>query len=262
MNSLPLVSVIIPSYNYEAFIGQCVESVLNQDYPNIEILIIDDGSQDNSVKLLEKMGAPLKIIRQNNQGVSSARNRGLMEAKGEYIAFLDADDYWASSKIRKQLTALIENRVDLIYSGINLVSPDGTQIFGKLEPKFRGDCSSFYRKHPSTAIVLLGTSNALFRKEIITRSGLFDPKLSISADWDFFRRYCDYAKVEFVDEELTFYRQHPANMSSYSDHFVSDTVRCVRKMLTDDYPSTKLIERTRILFSTYLLVLKYKLKSR
>jgi glycosyltransferase involved in cell wall biosynthesis len=256
----PLITVIIPSYNYERYISQCVESVLNQDYPNIEIIVVDDGSTDGSVTLLEAMNAEIKIVQQSNHGVSSARNHGLLLARGEFVALLDADDYWAPEKLSKQIDLLLMRNVDLVYSGVNLFSSSSSMITGELHPEFRGSCSALFRRYPSRAVIVLGTSNALFRKSVVTQSGLFDPNLSISADWDFLRRFCDYGRVDFLDEPLTYYRQHPENMSAYSSAFARDTVRCVKKMLMDDLSKSSNFSRLSTLLKAYWVVFKYGLK--
>jgi glycosyltransferase involved in cell wall biosynthesis len=258
--SQPLVSVIIPSYNYLKYISKCIESVQSQDYPNIEIIIVDDGSTDGSLEFLQMLNSKIKIVHQSNQGVSIARNRGLLEAMGEYIAFLDADDYWESSKISKQLAVLKQMGADLIYSGISLVSSDGFEITGTLKPHFSGECARAFRRYPGRAVITLGTSNALFRKCLLSKSGLFDPSLSISADWDFFRRYCDFGKVAILKDDLTYYRQHPENMSTYSNAFISDLLRSIRKMLVDDGLSLRSPERYHILARTYWLLLKYRIR--
>lgn len=261
-SDLPLVSVIVPSYNYLRYIDKCLESVINQDYPNIEIIVVDDGSTDGSSEYLKGIGGQVKVLQQKNQGVSIARNHGLLESKGEFIAFLDADDFWDASKISKQMNVVLSSDVDLVYSGVVLVAPDGVRTTGTIDPQFYGDCSQYFRRYPTRAIVTLGTSNALFRKTILAQSGILDPKLSISADWDFFRRYCDYGKVAALNEQLTYYRQHPENMSTYSNSFIPDTIRSVRKMLTDDIHKSSLWSRLKICFSTALLLAKYRVKRR
>ena len=260
--NFPLVSVIIPNFNYLRYIEKCLESVLSQDYPNIEVIVVDDGSTDESVNYVTTLTPKVKLVQQQNSGVSVARNRGLLESKGEFIAFLDADDYWDPSKISKQMNLVLSTGVDLVYSGVNLVSPDGIQILGAMQPSFKGECGKYFRHHPSRAVITLGTSNALFRKRLLAKSGLLDPMLSISADWDFFRRICDYAIVDFIEEPLTFYRQHHENMSNYSKSFASDTLRCVKKMVVDDHAQSSKLRKYQLMLKTYLLILKYRLGRR
>jgi glycosyltransferase involved in cell wall biosynthesis len=257
--NFPLVSVIVPNFNYLRYLEKCLESVMSQDYPNIEIIVVDDGSTDESVNYISNLTPKVKLVQQENSGVSVARNRGLLESKGEFIAFLDADDYWDSSKISKQMSLILSTGVDLVYSGVNLVSPDGSAILGAMHPSFKGQCGQYFRRYPSRAVITLGTSNALFRKKLLAKSGLLDPMLSISADWDFFRRICDFAIVDFIEEPLTFYRQHYENMSNYSKSFASDTLRCVKKMVIDDQSQSSKMKKYQLMLKTYLLILKYRL---
>jgi glycosyltransferase involved in cell wall biosynthesis len=260
-DSLPLVSVIIPSYNYIDYIGKCLESVLSQDYSRIELIVVDDGSTDGTVELLKNFGGISKLILQENRGVSIARNRGLLEATGDFIAFLDADDFWDVSKISKQVRVALSTQSDLVYSGVNLVNPEGVVVTGAIDPQYEGDCSQYFRKYPTRAIITLGTSNALFRKNLIAQSGILDPALSISADWDFFRRYCDFARVSRNNERLVFYRQHPENMSSYSKSFVSDVVKMILKMITDDRQKYSPWLSLKVCLKVFVLLSKYYLKN-
>lgn len=253
----PLVSVIVPNYNYERYLGQCLNSIIQQDYPNIEIIVIDDGSTDGSVQLVERYAPKVILVQQKNQGVSSARNTGLIKSRGEYLAFIDADDFWDARKISKQMEFLLEVGADLVYSGVHIVSPDGSEIINTILPKYDLDCSARYRQYPSSAIILLGTSNALFKKSVISKSGIFDVRLSQSSDWDFFRRFTDHGKVCKLEEPLTYYREHSENMTSNSEVFCYDTMRCVSKMNLDDKKDSPIYKRAKVRSAAYFLLLKY-----
>jgi glycosyltransferase involved in cell wall biosynthesis len=259
--SIPLVSVIIPSYNYIDYIDKCLGSVLSQDYSRIELIVVDDGSTDGTVEFLKSFRGISKLILQENRGVSIARNRGLLEANGDFIAFLDADDFWDISKISKQVKVALNTHADLVYSGVNLVDTEGVMVTGAIDPQYYGDCSPYFRKYPTRAIVTLGTSNALFRKSLVAQSGILDPALSISADWDFFRRYCDFAKVSTNNERLVFYRQHPQNMTTYSKSFVSDVVKMIIKMITDDRQKYSRWVSIKVFLKVIILLSKYRLKN-
>ncbi len=260
-DSLPLVSVIIPSYNYIGYIDKCLGSVLSQDYSRIELIVVDDGSTDGTVEFLKDFRGISKLILQENRGVSVARNRGLLEANGDFIAFLDADDFWDVSKISTQVKVALSTHSDLVYSGVNLVDSGGLVVTGAIDPQYDGDCSLYFRKYPTRAIITLGTSNALFRKSLVAQSGILDPALSISADWDFFRRYCDFAKVSTNNDRLVFYRQHPQNMSNYSKSFVSDVVRIILKMIADDRQKFSRWLRLKVCLKVFILLSKYQLKN-
>ena len=256
----PKVSVIIPNYNYINYLNASITSVLSQDYPNVELIVVDDGSTDGSVEYLSSLQDKIVLLIQPNSGQSCARNFGLLQSTGEFICFLDADDYWEETKISRQLDLLMKENVDLVYSGVNLVTEDGSKIIETLKPEYAGDCARNYQRNPARGIVLLGSSNAIFRKSLIHKSGLFDINISVSSDWDFFRRYCDYGRVAFLSEALINYRQHQDNMSKRSDAFVADTIHCMKKLLLDHKQTLTKLEKSRVTLVTYKLVIKYAIK--
>jgi len=108
---LPLVSVVIPVYNVEQYIQEALDSALKQTYRNIEIIVVDDGSPDNSVAIIQKRynDPRLRIVRQRNRGLAGARNTGIRHASGQYVAFLDSDDFWQPNKIELQIDAMLKN---------------------------------------------------------------------------------------------------------------------------------------------------------
>ena len=115
----PLISVIIPTYNYGNYIEETILSVLNQTYKNVEILVIDDGSTDNTWEIVSKFKNEINFLRQENLGQSQARNHGFDKARGSVYALLDADDYWEPEKLEKQIP-LMNDAVGLVYCGARL----------------------------------------------------------------------------------------------------------------------------------------------
>jgi glycosyltransferase involved in cell wall biosynthesis len=208
----PLVSVIIPNYNYAEFVGEAIESVLSQTYKNIEIIIVDDGSTDNSIDILSSYLSEITLVSQSNSGVSSARNAGLVKASGEYVCFLDSDDVWFSNKIEIQISHLLNNTMACVYNGIQLFE-DNISVVKFIEPQYKGNLWRKYMWNPGRSIVLLGCSNAILPTEIAKSVGGFDTKLSMSADWDFFRKVADLVEIEFDLRCVVGYRQHPKSMS-------------------------------------------------
>lgn len=127
-----LVSIITPIYNGEKYIKECIESVLNQSYKNIEMIIVDDGSTDNSKEIIEKYmkdNSLIKYIKCNeNKGISAARNRGIENAKGRFIAFLDADDLFYKDKIKKQMDFMLKNDYLFTYTSYDLIDENSLSL--------------------------------------------------------------------------------------------------------------------------------------
>lgn len=228
----PLVSVIIPNYNYGHFISTSIESILNQTYKNIELILVDDGSTDNSVDIAKKYGSSIILIQQENAGVSAARNHGLGIAKGDFICFLDSDDSWEPEKVALQISKFQSEEVGVVYSSINICNED--LDFREVMPALhRGDCSSLYFKYPTRAIVLLGCSTSMIRRDVTIEVGNFDTSLNTSADWDYFRRIANVTWVDFVDKPLVNYRRHSASMSVGSlEKYYQDNELAVLKLLS------------------------------
>lgn len=129
-----LVSIILPNYNYAVYLKQCIDSVLHQTYQNIELIIIDDASEDGSLFILQQYSVDrrVKILRnKKNCGVSICRNRGIELSKGEYICFIDADDYWFPEKIECQVKSLVNNKANLCFTDIYVIDQKGKILKGR-----------------------------------------------------------------------------------------------------------------------------------
>ena len=121
-----LVSVVIPNFNYGNYISQAIDSVLAQDYKEIEIIVVDGGSTDNSLEILRGYGSKIISIENANWGAPIARNFGLMRSTGELVAYLDADDYWLPTKISKQIDLMEKLNVDMVYCQMAVLDERGT----------------------------------------------------------------------------------------------------------------------------------------
>lgn len=234
MDQAKKVSVIIPNYNYARYVGKAIESVLLQTYANLELIVINNGSTDNSLEVLQSFSGHIKLINQNNLGQSGARNSGLLQITGDLIAFLDADDFWESNKLEKQIK-LLNKEVELVYCGISTFYESSLLNTEVALPKHKGNCSTIFLDHPATSVVLSGESTAIFTKSLLEKVGDFDLKLNSSAGWDFFRRASAHTNFDFVPEPLTHRRVHLANMSNLEETNIRDIRLAYKKLFQENF---------------------------
>ena len=264
MNADKKVSVIIPNYNYAQYVDQAIDSVLNQTHSNIEIIVVNNGSTDNSLEILKGYGNRIYLVDQENLGQSGARKSGLAKATGDFIAFLDADDIWEPTKIEKQML-LFSPKTELIYCGIARFSENNRMLISTHMPRFKGSCASAFFNHPGVSIVLSGESTAIFTRALLVKVGGFDPNLNSAAGWDFFRRCSKFTEFNFAPEALTKYRIHGSNMSNSSIKTIPDIRNAYKKLFDDrDWAlSPRVIRRTiasleYTFFKTHLKQRNYK----
>ena len=206
-----LVSVVIPNYNYARYLRGTIDSVTVQTFPDIEIVVVDDGSTDGSTEILESYGERIRAIFQQNQGVSAARNNGVAASTGEYVAFLDADDLWLPEKIEKQLQRFADDpNLGLVHVGVDEVDADGNSLLQRLEG-LEGEIADELLMLKREG-VLGGGSGLMVPRTVFGEVGGFDTRLSTSADWDLFYRIAGRYRVGFVPEILLKYRFHDTNM--------------------------------------------------
>lgn len=222
--SNPLVSVLIDTYNHERFIEQAVQSVLAQDFPSAdrEILVVDDGSADKTAELLHKFAPHLRILRKMNGGQASAFNHGIPECRGQIVAFLDGDDWWAPTKLSSVVAAFAANpAVGVIgHSRIEVLPGDmrRTELV-RDAPRFRIDSvagARLFRLRKS----FLGTSRMAYRAGILKRIGHVPEALVFEADEFLFTLGAVFSEVLLLREPLTFYRIQGQNL--YQLHSASD----------------------------------------
>ncbi len=224
-SELPLVSVIIPAYNAEAFIARTLESVLAQTYSHLEVLVVDDGSRDRTAEIVEAFAERDRrviLIRQENAGVAIARNHAIQRAQGALIAPVDADDIWYPQKLEKQVACLQAQgpEVGLVYSCSVLIDEDD-RILGRYSrrQKFKPGgpilasliCSNF----------LDNASSPLIRRECFERIGGYDPTLKARnaqgcEDWDLYLRIAEHYHFAVAPEYLIGYRQSLGSMATNS----------------------------------------------
>ncbi len=223
----PLVSVIIPNHNYANFLEGAIESVLFQTYSNIEIIVVDDGSSDNSREVLKKYANQVKLIFQTNQGVSIARNTGVAESKGDLIAFLDADDIWLPTKIEKQVDLFTrDSSLGLVHVGVEEIASNGQRLNIRMNGAVGWVFEELLLLRSS---VLAAGSGAMIWREIFDNLGGFDSSLSTSADWDFCCRLARLYPIGFIPEVLVKYRIHSISMHHNIDLMEHDMMIAFEK---------------------------------
>ncbi|MFT3743910.1 MAG: glycosyltransferase family A protein [Pyrinomonadaceae bacterium] len=206
-----LVSVVIPNYNYAHYLRETIDSVLAQTYPDVEIVVVDDGSKDDSKEILAGYGGKIRTIFQQNQGVSAARNNGVAVSEGEFVAFLDADDAWLPTKIEKQVARFREDEeLGLVHVGVDEIDAEGNSLVHRLEGVEGKVCTALLMLKREG--VLGGGSGMMVRRSVFDETGGFDLGLSTSADWDLHYRVSERYTVGFVPELLLKYRVHSSNM--------------------------------------------------
>jgi glycosyltransferase involved in cell wall biosynthesis len=223
---MPEVSVVIPAYNAAGYIGAAVDSVLNQTFDQLEVIVVDDGSTDDTAAVVADMSDRVRCLRQPNSGVSAARNKGIGESRGRYVAFLDADDVWLPEKLTKQLDALAAAPGSaLCYSPFLVSDSDLRQI----EVRSRGIHGDPLEELLVEGNVVGSPSTVVCRREVVQEAGGFDPQLSQCADWDMWVRLAALTQFTRVDQPLVKYRRHETSMSSDPRLLERDTLRVLEK---------------------------------
>jgi len=215
----PLVSVILPAYNAQAYIAQAVASVLDQDYANLELLVVDDGSTDDTANHPALSDPRVRVLQQINAGPAAARNLGLTQARGELIAFIDADDLWLPGKLTAQVGYLQTHpEVSIVFGGFQRweAQADGRFMAPPVPPP--GDLGAL--AHPSGWIythLLLDSVvhiiTAMVRKPVFAVVGPFDTQLPTGEDYDFWLRASRHFKMDQLAQTLACYRIHPSSLT-------------------------------------------------
>ncbi len=213
----------MPSYNTAQFIATSIDSVLNQDYPNIELIVIDDGSTDGSLDLLRSYGGRITLITQQNQGSAVARNAGLSAAQGDFIAFLDSDDIWLPGKLRTQVAYLQAHPdIGMAYSRWLPWRPDAQGAYPEpaaLVPAAPAEdvpasdvplvaAYSGWLYNRLLFGSLLHTITTIARRELIAEVGQFDPQLKRGQDYDYWLRASRLTEIHKLDRIHALYRLH------------------------------------------------------
>jgi len=252
-----LVSIIIPNYNYANYLAEAIESALSQNYPRLEVFVVDDGSSDNSLEVLKEFYGSITVINSRRQGSSAARNLGMLYSSGELIAFLDSDDVWLPGKIESQVRHLEKTDADLVFSGMQVL--DGSE---PLERVFQNEplSHSWFLKNPGSTP--FAPSTVLMTRSLAAKVGGWNTSLTGPAeDFDFFRRCAKFGKIEYLEEVHVLHRQHAQSLTAASsERYFQDNLRALRLMLAEDRRDFSVKERLGVWLKFHYSFMKHAIK--
>lgn len=227
---VPTVSVIIPTYNRARLIGEAIQSVLDQTFTDLELIVVDDGSTDNTESVVTEFKDPrVRYIHQENMGISAARNAGIHNTQGRYVAFLDSDDLWLPRLLESQVPVLDgDPHFGVVYTRAQAIDANGNALFHT-----RGDL----QKYPDQALksMLYGDftciQTALIRRECFDGAGFFDESLTGRVDWDMFLRLAKVCRFAFTDRVLAHFRAHSLQHTGVKSEYFAEVCESGIKVL-------------------------------
>ena len=228
----PLVSVIMPAYNSEKYIGKSIESVLAQDYEKFELIIVDDGSKDGTKSIVEqyaKNDIRIKLLEQANQGVSAARNKGLDTATGEYVAFLDSDDLWDADNLSVMVQATECTKSGLVCASMDIINADGTKQKENTAYK-DGELMDFVTNNNEIRF-FWGIGSVIIRRDILEKYHIrFDEGIAIMEDIGFYIKIFAVTNLKSVHRVMAHYCKHEnsATTAAYNPHKWEGSVEIFR----------------------------------
>jgi glycosyltransferase involved in cell wall biosynthesis len=249
---MPEVSVVIPAYNAERTLGETLQSALSQTLDDLEVIVIDDGSTDSTADVAESAGDQrVRVVRVTNGGVARARNRGIHEARGQFIALLDADDIWRPAKLERQVTLLrARPEVGVCFTAAVRIDADRHPLEGSPAREYRDYCRALLLE---SVIVSGSCSSGMIRRRLALDVGGFDPSFSQSADWDFWLRLSCMTAFAPIPETLVLYRTYPGNMSSDIALLERDTFAVLDKFFADPSAGPYLSIRSRVYSNHWMI---------
>jgi glycosyltransferase involved in cell wall biosynthesis len=216
-----LVSVVIPTFNYGRFVGEAVESALAQTYPDLEVIVVDDGSTDDTERSLKRFGSRIRYVYQNNRGLSAARNTGVRLANGDWIALLDADDVWHPQKTEVQLAA------GQSIADVGLIGSLPADVLPQALDPEPSICLLSVRDFLLSS--RMGPSGALIRRTCFDTVGLFDESLKSIEDRDMWLRIAARFPAAEISSPCWWYRPHQGQMSRRADRMLENYERVLTK---------------------------------
>lgn len=235
MCDLPLVSVIVATYNMGQYLVQAIDSILNQEYSALQVIVVDDGSVDDTVNVLEryKNDSRVRIIRQQNAGQTVAKNRGLQEAEGEFIAFCDADNYWLPDKLTRQFALMDTLQTQgVVYGDIQCIDAEGKPLQIPQMRRHSGRITGHLLRDNFVAF-----NTVLISKKIIDEIGGFDPSLRMGIDYDLWLRVSVKYDFFHIPEPLVAYRIWGGQMSNRKAERFENSFKLLKQFLSK-YPKS------------------------
>lgn len=258
LNNLPLVTVIVPSYNHEKYISYCIRSIVQQSYTNIQLIVLDDGSTDNSVSIIQKLSNEhgFYFEKQANLGLCKTLNKAIKKyAKGKYICIVASDDYWTLDKVERQV-AFLENNDDyaMVFGMVNIVNDDN-EVLGVLGENIIDLDLQFEGIFLDNKVI---APTVMIRKDTIESLGGYNESSYIE-DWDLWLKVVALYKIGFIKEIQGFYRRHNANMSSNLLKMENAKTAIVNQWI--DHPQYPKAIKKHILLKANILAVHFKSES-
>ncbi len=218
------ISVIMPVYNAEKFLKDSIESVLNQTYKDFEFIIVNDGSTDSSLNIISEYKEKdnrIKIINQENRGVSTSRNTGILSSVGRYVSFIDADDIWTTNKLETQIDFFLKDtKLKICGTWAEVIDQNNTNIGYFTYPPLSNRKIKISSSYKNPFI----TSSLIIKKDILKNDKLFNPKMRLCEDYEFITKYIHKNKSININKYLVKYRIHQ-NSSSRSAFFTKTKMK-------------------------------------
>ncbi len=253
-NNLPLVSVVVPCYNHEKYVKETIESIINQTYKNIELIVIDDGSKDNSVSVIQELADKygFTFIHRPNKGLSATLNEGIRLAKGKYFSSIASDDILFLEKIEKQVKFMESNpKYGMCYGKIVYFEDSIENTYDYPNSNKQGWVFDDLLNYGC----FIPAPSYFTRKEVFESVGGFDKNLWIE-DWDMWLRIAKKYQVGYIDEYLAYYRKHDTNISSQSLKMYKAEKQILEKY--KDYENFNNVIKNKKIVWFSLLSRKYK----
>ena len=246
------VSVIIPAFNAEKYIHETITSVLNQTFTNFEIIVVDDGSTDNTASIVESFGKKVKLYKRLNQGVSSARNYAVSKSKNNWLAFIDADDLWTDDKLNIQISSLNGaswSHTNSIYIGEN---QNGKISRSDLTPQYGGQVFEHLILNN-----FITTSTVMIKKDIFLNHHGFDETMIALEDWKLWLKIAEKETISYVEEPLAYYRVYSGSTSRRARIILPIHIDLINSIFSDNEINQKYLSMKRKAISNSYSICSY-----